>query len=63
MRSRTHSVGAAPRISQSAHSMRQRPCGRRRVERVDCEHAHINGMRCRLLSDCCLNACAMFSAS
>eukprot|EP00974_Lingulodinium_polyedra_P080875 7835116-Lingulodinium_polyedra.AAC.1 len=34
MRSETHSIAAAPRISQSARRMRRATCGGRRVERA-----------------------------
>eukprot|EP00974_Lingulodinium_polyedra_P008907 853542-Lingulodinium_polyedra.AAC.1 len=37
MRSETHSIVAAPRVSQFARSMRRPPHGGRRVERARCD--------------------------
>eukprot|EP00974_Lingulodinium_polyedra_P028065 2710805-Lingulodinium_polyedra.AAC.1 len=41
MRSETHFVAAAPRMSRFAHSMRQPPCGGRRME---CVHSEMRGV-------------------
>eukprot|EP00974_Lingulodinium_polyedra_P037875 3631764-Lingulodinium_polyedra.AAC.1 len=45
-RSEMHSAAAAPRISRFAHSMRQPPCGGRRMERDHRETRGAAAMEC-----------------